>query len=80
MKLKKDQEAERQIQKIAGMETDHQYWVARSFLLLGDIYLSRGDKFQAKATYQSVADGYENPNDGIRKTAREKLSKLTDKQ
>lgn len=80
VKLKKDQEAERQIQKIAGMETDHQYWVARSFLLLGDIYLSRGDKFQAKATYQSVADGYENPNDGIRKTAREKLSKLTDKQ
>jgi hypothetical protein len=34
----------------------YEYWVASTYLLLGDIYLIQKDYFNAKATYQSVAD------------------------
>ena len=35
------------------------YYIAKSFILLSDIYLSRGDKFQAKATLESIIDNYD---------------------
>lgn len=52
------------------------YWLARSFILLGDIYADRGDDFQARATWQSVADGYSPQDDGIVKEARARIEKL----
>lgn len=33
------------------------YWLAKAFILLGDVYVKKGDNFQARATWQSVADG-----------------------
>lgn len=33
-------------------------WVAKSLILLSDIYVTRGDLFQAKATLQAVIDNY----------------------
>ncbi len=56
--------------------TPHQYWLAKSFLLLGDVYVARGDLFQAKATYQSIIEGYKVSNDGIIKEAKEKIAKI----
>jgi TolA-binding protein len=38
-----------------GSESD---WVAKSLILLSDIYMTRGDLFQAKATLQAVLDNY----------------------
>ena len=35
------------------------YYIAKSFILLSDIYLLRGDKFQAKATLESIIDNYD---------------------
>lgn len=52
------------------------YWLARAFLLLGDSYVRRGDAFQARATYQSVADGYTPDDDGIVAAAKERIGKL----
>ncbi len=52
------------------------YWLAKAFLLLGDVYVSKGDMFQARATYQSVADGYSPADDGIVDEAKERISKL----
>jgi hypothetical protein len=43
---------------------------------LGDIYLDRGDSFQARATYQSVVDGYSPADDGIVELAKSKISKM----
>ncbi len=40
------------------------YWLAKAFILLGDVYVRKGDNFQARATYQSVADGYSPADDG----------------
>lgn len=34
----------------------YEYWVTKSYILLGDIFLRQKDWFNAKATYQSVAD------------------------
>ena len=35
------------------------YYIAKSFILLSDIYVSKGDKFQAKATLESILDNYD---------------------
>jgi len=34
------------------------YFIAKSFILLSDIYFSQGNKFQAKATLESIIDNY----------------------
>ncbi len=34
----------------------YEYWLGRSFILIGDNYLAMGEDFQAKATYQSIID------------------------
>lgn len=52
------------------------YWLAKAYLLLGDIYARRGDNFQARATYQSVVDGYTPADDGIVDEARQRIEKL----
>ncbi|HQJ58502.1 MAG TPA: hypothetical protein PLT90_01430, partial [Bacteroidales bacterium] len=33
-------------------------WVARGFILLSDVYLSRGDLYQAKATLEHLINNY----------------------
>ena len=35
------------------------YWIAKGFILLADIYLQNGNNFQAKATLQSIIENYE---------------------
>lgn len=52
------------------------YWLAKAFLLLGDVYVRKGDNFQARATYQSVADGYTPADDGIVDEAKARIAKL----
>ncbi len=56
--------------------TSHGYWLGSAFLILGDIYVKNGDSFQARATYQSIVDGYLPVNDGIVAAAKEKIAKL----
>lgn len=42
---------------------DQSYWLARAFIVLADSFTERGQYDQAKATYESVRDGYE-PQEG----------------
>ncbi len=51
----------------------HQFWLAKSFILLSDIYLKNGDEFQAKHTLKSIEENYPEPNDGIMETTHQKL-------
>ena len=37
----------------------YDFWIGKSFILLGDNYLALKDTFQAKQTYQSIIDNYE---------------------
>ncbi len=68
--------AESEIYKIAEDKSFDAYWLARSFILLGDIYVERGDNFQARATYQSIVDGYSNSDDGVIDEATRKIGEL----
>ena len=38
---------------------DQSYWLARAYLVLGDSFAELGRYAQAKATYESIRDGYE---------------------
>lgn len=51
-KLKESEKAGMDLIKAGGAD----YWVAKGYILLGDIYLKQKDYFNAKATYKSVAD------------------------
>ena len=50
----------------------YDYWVAKAYILLGDIYLKEKDYFNAKATYKSVADNATIPD--LKKEAQDKLA------
>lgn len=52
------------------------YWLAKAYILLGDVYVRKGDAFQARATWQSVADGYSHADDGIVEEAKARIRKM----
>ena len=52
------------------------YWQAKCFIILGDIMRDSGNTFQARATYQSIADGYYDANDGIVDEAKSRINEL----
>ena len=54
------------------------YWLAKSFIVLGDSFVERDELAQAKATFESVRDGYEpqNADDDVRDNVELRLKKL----
>ena len=55
---------------------DQSYWLARAFVVLGDTFSEKGLSDQAKATYQSILDGYEPTDDGIHESVKQRMAKL----
>ncbi len=53
----------------------YDYWVASSYLLLGDIFTEQKDYFNAKATFKSLSEKC--PVDAIKRQAKEKLDQVT---
>ena len=70
------EDAQNKIFAFSEVNTPHMYWMGRAFLLLGDIYAMGGDSFQARATYQSIVDGYSPADDGVISDALERIQKL----
>lgn len=56
--------AEKEIFDYIEKGTQHQYWLARSFVLLADIYHTRGDDFQAQQYLETLKESY-NADDDI---------------
>lgn len=57
--------------------TQQMYWLAKSFIVLGDSFAARGENEQAQATYRSIADGYDtSADDDIIQTAKARLAKI----
>ena len=69
-------EAEKLVFAYIDRQTPHAYWLAKAYLLLGDAYARKGDAFQARATWQSVADGYSPADDGIVDEAKRRIATL----
>lgn len=57
--------------------TPQQKWLAKSFLLLADIYIVKKNYFQAKATLQSIIDNYKVSDDGMIDDAKSKLDQIS---
>jgi tetratricopeptide (TPR) repeat protein len=56
--------------------SSYDYWVGKGFVLMAEAYAAKGDKFQAKATLESIIDNYENQEDGVIEAAKKSLQKL----
>lgn len=56
-------EAEKEIFDYVEHGTPHQYWLARSFVLLSDIYRDKGEYFQAQQYLQLLRDSYTEKDD-----------------
>lgn len=66
------QKAEKEIFNFIDLNTPHQYWMAKAYILLSDIYHNKKNDFQAANTLQSIIDNYDNQTDGIINEALEK--------
>jgi TolA-binding protein len=64
--------AEKEIFSFIDLNTPHQYWLAKAFILLSDVYMKKNDKYQAVNTLQSIIDNYDTLNDGIIDEAKAK--------
>ncbi|MBU2649553.1 MAG: tetratricopeptide repeat protein [Bacteroidetes bacterium] len=64
-------EAEELIFQLAEKYGAYDYWVAKGFILLADVYVKLDNVFQARQTLQSIIDNYQGPELG--EIAQEKL-------
>lgn len=55
--------AQTEIFELIQSNTPHQYWLARSFVLLADTYIEQDDDFQAKQYLLSLQENYKAKND-----------------
>ncbi|MBO7192398.1 MAG: tetratricopeptide repeat protein [Bacteroidales bacterium] len=53
------EDVETKVYAFSDAGSDQVYWLAKSFIVLGDSFAERGEMEQAKATFESVRDGYE---------------------
>ena len=54
--------------------TPHAYWLARSIILISDVYASEGDKLQARQYLESLQNNYTGTDDDIQNRINERLN------
>ena len=69
-------ESEKIVTQFIDQNSPHQYWMAKTFLLLADISIKKGDTLQARATLQSLNEYYTVKDDGILDEVKTKLASL----
>jgi TolA-binding protein len=72
-------EAENEIMDFTKKNTPHQFWLARSFVLLSDIYIKQGNDFQAKQYLLSLQKNY-TIEDEIQIMINERLSAISERE
>jgi hypothetical protein len=72
------EDVETKVYAFADAESDQVYWLAKSFIVLGDSFAERDEMEQAKATFESVRDGYEptGADDDVLDNVKMRLDKM----
>ena len=72
------EEVENAVYAFAAKSADQQYWLANAFLVLGDSFVERNLITQARATYESIRDGYQpsGQDDDIQDNVKRRLERL----
>ena len=71
-------DAEKAAFEVINKSGSYDFWVTKSYLLLGDIYFKQKDYFNAKATFQSIVDNTLDPT--LKTEAQSKLTKVEDEE
>ncbi|MBB3187993.1 tetratricopeptide repeat protein [Microbacter margulisiae] len=71
--------SENEILDFINKGTPYRFWLAKSFLLLSDIYVKRGDYFQANQYLLSLRDNY-HANDEIQTLIQQRLQAIKEHQ
>ncbi|MCR5710398.1 MAG: tetratricopeptide repeat protein [Bacteroidales bacterium] len=71
-------QVEQRVYDFADSGSPQVYWMAKSFIVLGDSFADRGDTVQAEATFNSILDGYQpaSENDDVPEQVRNRLELL----
>ena len=74
------EEVEKKVYEFSDTKTSQLYWLAKSFIILGDSFADREKWEQARATYESISKGYKVsvPNDDVLEQTEMRLNKLKD--
>lgn len=75
---KEYEKCEKEILHYIDTSTPHAYWLARSFILLSDLYITQGREVEAKQYLLSLQNNY-SADDDIASLIKERLDKLSDK-
>lgn len=67
--------AEKEILNFIDQSTPHAYWLARSFILLSDVYVAMDKKLDARQYLLSLQQNY-HADDDIERMIQERLEKL----
>ncbi|HIZ85447.1 MAG TPA: tetratricopeptide repeat protein [Candidatus Coprenecus stercoravium] len=72
------EETENLVYAFAESGTNQSYWLAKAFIVLGDSFAEREDWEQARATFQSIIDGYEpqNAKDDVLEQVKMRIERL----
>ncbi|HKB45853.1 MAG TPA: tetratricopeptide repeat protein [Chitinophagaceae bacterium] len=71
-------EAEKAAFETINKSGSYDYWVTKSYILLGDIYFKEKDYFNAKATFQSIVDNTINAE--FKNEAQTKLNRVIEEE
>ena len=72
------EDVEKKVYAFSDSGSRQTYWLAKSFIILGDSFAERSELSQAKATFESVRDGYtpSGEDDDVLDNVRVRLAKL----
>lgn len=76
---KNDKEAEKEVFDFIDKNTPHQYWLAKSFILLADIYIKQDNDFEAKQYLLSLKENYKG-NDDVANEIQARLADIAERE
>jgi TolA-binding protein len=68
--------AKETVQEYIQQSTPHAYWLARSLILMSDIFASEGNKLQARQYLESLQNNYPGSGDDIQSRINERINNL----